>query len=51
MESILEGIADHIRETKDVQLLTEFARRALSRSITKLHQAPDGKVYALTLEP
>jgi flagellar biosynthesis protein FlhA len=51
MESILEGIADHIRETKDVQLLTEYARRALSRSITKLHQAADGKVYALTLEP
>ena len=51
MESILEGVADHIRETKDVQLLTEYARRALSRSITKLHQAADGKIYALTLEP
>jgi flagellar biosynthesis protein FlhA len=51
MESILEGVADHVRETKDVQLLTEYARRALSRSITKLHQANDGKIYALTLEP
>jgi flagellar biosynthesis protein FlhA len=51
MESILEGVADHIRETKDVQLLTEYARRSLSRSITKLHQAADGKIYALTLEP
>jgi flagellar biosynthesis protein FlhA len=51
LESILEGVADHIRETKDVQLLTEYARRSLSRSITKLHQAADGKIYALTLEP
>ena len=51
MESILEAVADHVRETKDVQLLTEYARRGLARSITKLHQAPDGKVYALTLDP
>jgi flagellar biosynthesis protein FlhA len=51
MESILEAVADHVRETKDVQLLTEFARKGLARSITKLHQASDGKVYALTLDP
>ena len=51
LESILESVADHVRETKDVQLLTEYARKALSRSITKLHQAADGKVYALTLDP
>jgi len=51
LESILESVADHVRETKDVQLLTEFARKGLSRSITKAHQANDGKVYALTLDP
>jgi flagellar biosynthesis protein FlhA len=51
LESILEAVADHVRETKDVQLLTEYARKSLSRSITKLHQAQDGKVYALTLDP
>ncbi len=51
LESILESVADHVRETKDVQLLTEFARKSLARSITKLHQAADGKVYALTLDP
>ncbi len=51
LESILEAVADHVRETKDTQLLTEYARKALARSITKLHQAPDGKVYALTLDP
>ncbi len=51
LESILEAVADHVRETKDVQLLTEYARRGLARSITKVHQAADGKVYALTLDP
>ncbi len=51
MESILESVADHVRETKDTQLLTEFARRALSRSITKLYLSPDGKIYCLTLDP
>jgi flagellar biosynthesis protein FlhA len=51
LESILESVADHVRETKDVQLLTEFARKGLARSITKLHQAADGKVYGLTLDP
>jgi flagellar biosynthesis protein FlhA len=51
LETILESVADHVRETKDVQLLTEYARRTLARSITKLHQASDGKIYALTLDP
>ncbi|HXL72460.1 MAG TPA: FHIPEP family type III secretion protein, partial [bacterium] len=51
LEGILEAIADHVRETKDTQILTEYARKSLSRSITKLHQASDGKVYALTLDP
>jgi flagellar biosynthesis protein FlhA len=51
LESVLESVADHVRETKDVQMLTEYARKGLSRSITKLHQAADGKVYALTLDP
>jgi len=51
LETILESVADHVRETKDVQLLTEYARKSLARSITKLHQAADGKVYALTLDP
>ncbi len=51
LETILEAVADHIRETKDTQILTEYARRALSRSITKSHQSNDGKIYALTLDP
>jgi len=51
MESILEAVADHAKETKDTQILTEYARRSLARSITKQHLSVDGKVYALTLDP
>ncbi len=51
MESILEAVADHVKETKDTQILTEYARRSLARSITKQHISAEGKVYALTLEP
>jgi flagellar biosynthesis protein FlhA len=51
MESIMEALADHVRETKDVQILTEYARKGLARSITKLYQATDGKVYGLTVDP
>jgi len=51
LETILESVADHVRETKDTLVLTEYARKGLARSITKLHQAPDGKIYALTLDP
>jgi flagellar biosynthesis protein FlhA len=51
LETILESIADHVRETKDIQILTEFARRSLARSITKLYQATDGKIYSLNVDP
>jgi flagellar biosynthesis protein FlhA len=51
MESILEAVADHVKETKDTQVLTEYARRSLARSITKQHLSSEGKVYALTLDP
>ncbi len=51
METILESLADHVRETKDVQILTEYARKGLARSITKLYQSTDGKVYGLTVDP
>jgi len=50
LESILEAVADHVRETKDTQLLTEYARKGLARSITKLHLSDDGKIYCLTLD-
>mgnify|MGYP001036226328 CR=1 FL=1 len=48
--TILETLADYGNITKDPDLLTEFVRQALNRTITKQHQAPDGYVYVLTLD-
>ncbi len=47
--SILEAVADHAPRTKDPELLTEQARHALGRSITRRLQAPDGSLALLTL--
>lgn len=51
LRSILEAIADHATATKDPELLTEMARQALSRTITRQHQAPDGTLPVITLDP
>ena len=51
LRSILEAIADHATGTKDPELLTEIARQALSRTITRQHQAPDGTLPVITLDP
>lgn len=48
--TILETLADYGTATKDPEMLTEFVRQALNRTITKLHQAPDGFVYVLNLD-
>ncbi len=51
LRSILEAIADHATGTKDPELLTEMARQSLSRTITRQHQAPDGTLPVITLDP
>jgi flagellar biosynthesis protein FlhA len=51
LRSILESIADHAPATKDPELLTEMARQALSRTITRQYQAPDGTLPVITLDP
>ena len=51
LRSILEAIADHATGTKDPELLTEMARQSLSRTITRQHQAPDGTLSVITLDP
>jgi flagellar biosynthesis protein FlhA len=47
--AIFETIADHIGLTKDPDLLTEYVRAALSRSITRKVQGEDGVVRVITL--
>jgi flagellar biosynthesis protein FlhA len=51
LRSILEAISDQASATKDPDVLTEFARQALARTITKQHQSPDGTLQVITLDP
>lgn len=51
LRSILEAISDHASSTKDAEILTEHARQALARTITKQYQAPDGTLHVITLDP
>jgi flagellar biosynthesis protein FlhA len=48
--TILETLLDYSPSVKDVEMLTEYVRQALSRYITKQHLAPDGSLYAMTLD-
>jgi flagellar biosynthesis protein FlhA len=48
--SILETMADWASFTKDVDVLTEYVRQGLARTITNLYQADDGTLPVITLE-
>ena len=47
--TILEVLADWAAVTKDLELLTEYVRHGMARTITKMHQTPDGFIPVLTL--
>ena len=49
--TVLETLLDYAPQTKDTELLTEYARQALSRFITKQHVSADGAVHVMTLDP
>jgi flagellar biosynthesis protein FlhA len=51
LATILETLADYSGLTKDTDLLTEYVRYALSATITHKFRDPDGRIYALTLDP
>jgi len=51
LRSILEAISDQAGVTKDADILTEHARQALARTITKQYQAADGTLQVITLDP
>lgn len=51
LRTILETIADHATSTKDADILTEVARQALGRTITKQYLAPDGSLPIIGLDP
>ena len=51
LRSILETIADHAATTKDPEILTEVARQALGRTITRPYLAADGSLPIIGLDP
>ena len=50
LRTILEVLAEYAIQTKDAALLTEYARTALARSITKKLVGPEGQLTLLTLD-
>jgi len=51
LATVLEALADSAKITRDTDLLTEYARQALSRQITTQYQSSDGVVRVFTLDP
>lgn len=51
LPQILEALADWAPVTKDTDALTEHVRRALARTITRLHASAEGTISAITLGP
>jgi flagellar biosynthesis protein FlhA len=49
--SICETLATHGRTTRDIDLLTEYARTALARQISAQHTGQDGILHVLTVGP
>jgi len=49
--SIVETVVGRVQETRDPDILSEYARLALSRSITNQWRGPDGALHVLTLGP
>ncbi len=51
LETILETLADYAPRTKDPEVLTEYVRNALARSISRQHRHTDDRIHVVTLDP
>jgi flagellar biosynthesis protein FlhA len=51
MVTVLETTADYAPITKDPEILAEYVRTALGRTICQLYQTPEGAIPALTVSP
>ena len=49
--TILETLGDYAPRIKDPEVLTEYVRNALARSISRQHSAKDGRIFVITLDP
>jgi flagellar biosynthesis protein FlhA len=51
LETVLETLGDYVDRTKDLGLLTEYVRHALSRTICQQYRDRDRVLRAVTLDP
>ncbi len=51
LPTILEVLGDFGTRTRDVEVLTEYVRNGISRTICDSLREPDGKIYCVTLAP
>ncbi|MEW6199587.1 MAG: flagellar biosynthesis protein FlhA [Planctomycetota bacterium] len=51
LETILETLGDYAPKTKDLEVLTEYARNALARTICAQYKDHAGVIHAVTLDP
>jgi flagellar biosynthesis protein FlhA len=51
LETILETIGDWAPKTKDIEILTEYARNALARTICSQYKDAAGVIHVVTLDP
>jgi flagellar biosynthesis protein FlhA len=49
--TVLETAADYAQHTKDIDVLTEYVRSALQRTICNIIEGADGVIYAATIDP
>ena len=51
LETIVETLGDYVGRTKDLDVLTEYVRNALGRTICKQYADDQDRIWCLTLDP
>ncbi len=51
LETILEVLGDWAPKSKDIEILTEYARNGLARTICSQYKDPQGVIHAVTFDP
>ncbi|MFQ5591476.1 MAG: flagellar biosynthesis protein FlhA, partial [Phycisphaerae bacterium] len=51
LETILEAASDCAARTKDTEILAQYARNALARTLCHRNKADDGRIHCVTLDP
>ena len=51
LETILETLGDYAERTKEIGILTEYVRHALSRMICQPYRDAQGVIHAITIDP